>query len=116
MLTQMVEVRDHHDNHHDLFHKTKNVLLHGFGESGWALDRTSILFKKSQFYWSCFAALRISIDLMLSSPNLLYRHRKFIEPFHHFSQFKVNPVSYYSETMLIHLEQIRGNVSAMLNN
>ena len=53
---------------------------------------------------------------MLSSPNLLYRHRKFIEPFHHFSQFKVNPVSYYSETMLIHLEQIRGNVSAMLNN
>ena len=60
-----------------------------------------------------FVAL-ILVNLRLNYSNLLYRYIKFVVPFQQYPQFKANPVQYYSVTMLIHLEQICSNDSAML--
>ena len=85
---------NHHENYHDFF---PNITIYekyyirfsyGYGERGTALDHTSILFIKPQFYCGRFTALqnwtilfhKISVDLMLNCPNLLYRYRKFILP------------------------------------
>ena len=65
---------------------------------GTALGSTSFLLSKIQFYCDHSEALqnwgilyhKISIDLMLSSTNLLYRYRKFVVLVYHYPQFKVN--------------------------
>ena len=98
------------------------ITIYGYGEGGIALDRTSILFIKFQFYCGRFAALqnwgilcnKISVDLMLSSANLLYRYRKFVVPVYHYRRLKVNLVQYFFEIELTHLKQICDNVFVML--
>ena len=89
---------------------------------GTALDRTSILFSKIQFYCDRFEALqnwgilyhKISVDLMLCYTNLLHRYRKFVVAVYHYPQFKANLGLSLFEIELTHLRQIWDNAFVML--
>ena len=57
----------------------KILLIYGYSEGGTGLGLTSILFIKNsngQNWATLFH--KISVNLMLNSPNLLYRYRKFV--------------------------------------